>query len=639
MKSKNLFLAIFLIPVFMLSQTKEERAKIASFSNKEANEKLMQNLKNEEIQRKSRLSAYFSANTGVNKIVKDEETGKVEIMDVLPNGELVYAKTDNAGAAITARANKLYSGGSLGLNIQGQNMTAGVWDGGNVRSTHQEFMVNGNSKVLQMDGTTLADHATHVAGTIAAQGIVSDVKGIAFNSSVNSYDWTGDLTEMLIEASGGLLASNHSYGFGSLSSLWFFGAYDSRAKSIDEICYNNPYYLPVFSAGNSRNSTESPASTQLVNKVGYDLIYGHGNAKNVLTVAAVGQVNNYVDEASVVMSAFSSWGPSDDGRIKPDISMKGVSVKSTLSSTNAATGIMSGTSMASPGITGVTLLLQQYHNSLYSSYMKAATLKGLILHTADETGNYLGPDYEYGWGLVNAEKAALTIRDKNLTMNKSVIEELNLLNGGTYTKTINASGTTPLKVSISWTDPQSPVANTGTVDPTTKYIVNDLDVKVTGPGGIIYYPWKGGGMSAPYDAASRNSQNSVDNFERIDIDNPSGQYTITITHKGALVNGEQPFSLIATSQNLNNALSTEENIMKNDDLILYPVPAITDLNIGSKKTNLTNYKIVDNSGRIVIMGKIDAERKINIRTLEKGQYIIIIRDSEGNYNGVRFIKK
>ncbi|UPQ77610.1 S8 family serine peptidase [Chryseobacterium nepalense] len=195
--------------------------------------------------------------------------------------------------------------------------------------------------------------------------------------------------------------------------MWFYGAYDSRAQTFDEICYNNPYYLPVVSTGNSRNDTSSPGSVQIANKGGYDLIFGHGNAKNVMTVAAVSEVSNYVDESSVTMSTFSSWGPSDDGRIKPDISMKGVGVRSTLSTSNTATGLLSGTTMASPGITGIVLLLQQYYKQLYSNYMRSATVKGLILHTADEAGYWAGPDYEYGWELVNAEKAVIAIRDKN----------------------------------------------------------------------------------------------------------------------------------------------------------------------------------------------------------------------------------
>ncbi|UPQ74939.1 S8 family serine peptidase [Chryseobacterium nepalense] len=74
-------------------------------------------------------------------------------------------------------------------------MIAGVWDGESARTTHQEFVVNATSKLTNMDGATNIDHATHVTGTICAQGILSTVKGIAFNASVLNYDWNDDLSE------------------------------------------------------------------------------------------------------------------------------------------------------------------------------------------------------------------------------------------------------------------------------------------------------------------------------------------------------------------------------------------------------------------------------------------------------------
>lgn len=637
MKKRNLLFLVLGLPMVAFGQTKEERERIASFSNKEGNTKLALELKQEDDQRKLRLSNYLAANPFVKKVIKDDESGRLEIMDVLPNGEIIYAKTDNAGSAITSRANRLYSGGSLGLNIQGQNMTAGVWDGGNIRYTHQEFMVNGVSKVQAMDGNSFAEHATHVGGTIAAQGIVSGVRGIAFNSSLLSYDWTGDLSEMLLEASSGLLVSNHSYGIGSLGSAWFFGAYDSRAQTVDELCFSNPYYLPVFSAGNNRGVNTPPSSTQMANKFGYDMIFGHGNAKNVLTVAAVKQVDNYVNDGSVEMSTFSSWGPSDDGRIKPEISTKGVAVLSTISGSDTATGVMQGTSMASPGIAGVALLLQQYYNSLYSNYMRAATLKGLILHTADESGQYLGPDYEFGWGLVNAEKASIAIRDKNLSTNKSIIEEKTLNNGTSYSTVINSSGTTPLKISISWSDPESLTYNSGSVDPTTKYLVNDLDVKVVGPGGITYYPWKLQGMQLPFDAATNTTTNDVDNFERIDIPNPNGQYTVIVTHKGTLVNNMQPFSIIATSQNM-SVLSVNDFDIDNNGLSIYPNPVKNQLNLVSKSNKIKDYKIVNSIGQLIITGNLLNEKNIKVDSLKSGEYILIVGDELGNYQSIKFIK-
>ncbi|AYN00484.1 S8 family serine peptidase [Chryseobacterium sp. 3008163] len=638
MKKYTFFLCFsFLFPIVSNAQTVEERRNIAKFSNQEGNSELAAILKKENFDRKIRLQNFITNNPTFPIIRKIGDIGIEELLDVLPNGEKIFARTTNSGAALTARAQNLYNGGSLGINIQGQNMIAGVWDGGNARNTHQEFMVGGNSKITLGDGSNFQPHPTHVAGTIAAQGIDVDVKGIAFNSSILSYDWDSDLSEMLDKASTGLLVSNHSYGTGSLSSLWFYGAYDSRAKEIDNICFNNPYYLPVIAAGNDRNNTTPPASVQINTKEGYDMIFGHANAKNAITVAAVNQVLNYVNPSNVVMSAFSSWGPSDDGRIKPDISMKGVNVLSTLSTSDTATGYMSGTSMASPGVTGVVVLLQQYYNQLYSSFMKSATVKGLILHTADEAGTTVGPDYRFGWGLINATKSAIAIRDKNSTTStKSVIEELTLNNTATYTKTITASGTSPLKISISWTDRQAPISNNGTVDSTTKYLVNDLDIKVS-KDGVDYFPWKLQGMSNTSAAATNTGTNDVDNFERVDINNPSGTYTITVTHKGNLFGNSQNFSLIATSDNL-ATLSTNEAIKANDTKVdFYPNPAKNYIQINEKDKDLL-INIYDVSGKLVLTSKL-VDNRVSISQLVKGGYIANFINKKGEIKSFKFIKE
>ncbi|WP_124639611.1 S8 family serine peptidase [Amniculibacterium aquaticum] len=635
---KKLLVIVAILPIFLNAQTAEEKRKIASFSNQEANAVLMQQLKVEEQQRLARLEQYLQAHPEVEKYQVSKDGQITELMDVLPNGEKIIAKTDNAGAAITARANKLYNGGSLGINIQGQGMTAGVWDGGSIRDTHREFVVNGTSKVELYDSASpFAAHATHVGGTIAAQGITANAKGVAFNSNLKSYDWTNDLVEMQAEAEAGLLLSNHSYMIGQLGSLWFYGAYDSRAKQFDQLCFNNPYYLPVVAAGNDRNSTVAPASTQIANKGGNDLIFGHGNSKNAITVAAVEQVNNYQNEGDVVMSSFSSWGPSDDGRIKPEISMKGVAVYSSVSSSDAAYGTMNGTSMATPGVTGVLTLLQQYHKQLYTNYLKAATLKGLVLHTADEAGYAPGPDYSFGWGLINAENSAKAIRDKNLTNSRSIIEERSLSNAAVFTKTITANGTGPLKVSISWTDPAYPTPNTGTVDPSTKYLVNDLDVKVTSSSGTVYYPWRLFGMSDYTNPAANDAQNNVDNYERVDIPNPSGTYTITVTHKGALLGGSQNYSLIVTSTNL-SSLGTNEAALKGDEILLYPNPTQDFLYFKNNNLIEANVTVLDLSGRIVLQ-KVIKDGRLNVQNLNKSEYLLIYKDKKGKEFSEKFIKK
>jgi len=635
---KKTYFLILLLPALYFSQTAEERRMIATHSDSVANARILNELNKNESERKARVDAYLLKNPTFKKRIEFGNSGVKEIKDVSPNGDIIFVSTYNFGAGTTARATALYSGGSLGLNIQGQGMRAGVWDGGSVRSTHQEFMVGGLSKIYLADGAPIANHATHVGGTIAAQGVSSLVRGLAFNSSISSFDWTNDLAEMVGEASTGMLVSNHSYGpeLTSNNQLWLLGAYTSDARAIDGFCFSNPFYLPVFAAGNSRNDTSVPYSMQMATKYGYDQIAGEAIGKNVLTVAAVEGVSSYTGPDSVVMSSFSSFGPSDDGRIKPEIAMKGVNVRSTTFTSDTSTGLMSGTSMAAPGVTGVVLLLQQYYNQLYSSYMKASTIKGLIMHTADEAGSNVGPDYEYGWGLINAEAAAKVIRDKNLTSDKTIIEENILSNGATFTKSISSNGSQPLKVSISWTDPQYPGQNSGTIDPNTKYLVNDLDLKITSSNGTIYYPWKLQGMAATLSAATNSSTNDVDNFERVDISVPAGNYTISVTHKGTLVGGLQNFSLIANGAGI-NTLSTNDNLLKENKIELYPNPAEDWINFKNYDGVEATVIILDISGRF-LKKEIVKNGRISVQDLVKGNYMLLYSDKKNRDKSFKFIK-
>src|SRR5690606_3289267 len=107
-------------------------------------------------------------------------------------------------------------------------------------------------------------------------------------------------------------------------------------------------------------------------------------------------------------------------------SAKGVNTFSSVASSNFAYGTMSGTSMASPSVAGGAILLQQHYNDLNQEFMLASTLKGLIIHTADEAGTAPGPDYRFGWGLMNTERAAEVISANGST---SHILELTMVEG------------------------------------------------------------------------------------------------------------------------------------------------------------------------------------------------------------------
>ena len=359
------------------------------------------------------------------------------------------------------------------------------------------------------------------------------------------------------------------------------------------------------------------------------------NAKNFLTVGAVNQVLTYTGPSSVVMSSFSSWGPTDDGRIKPEIVTKGVSVRSTLSTSDTASGILQGTSMAAPGITGVALLLQQYYNSLYPGFMRAATLKGLIMHSADEAGNYVGPDYEYGWGLVNAERAATIIQASQTQA--SLISELELTNSQTFTRTVSSSGVNPLLVSISWTDPAAIANTTNAIDPTTSYLINDLDVRVT-KGTDVYFPWTLD-PAIPYNEPLRNSDNFRDNFEKVQIDNPNGIYTITVTHKGSLSGATQKYSLIVSSANGVN-LSATNFALNENNILLYPNPTNEILNYSfASAVDLKSVSISDVSGKTIVSSTSDLSlQQINVSSLSSGIYFVTF-NTDTNSITKKFIKQ
>ncbi len=95
---------------------------------------------------------------------------------------------------------------------------------------------------------------------------------------------------------------------------------------------------------------------------------------------------------------------------KPDIVADGVNLLSSIATSNTAYATFSGTSMSSPSVAGSLLLLQEYYSQLHGgAFMRSATLKGLVIHTADEAGPGPGPDYQFGFGLVNMQKAAAVI--------------------------------------------------------------------------------------------------------------------------------------------------------------------------------------------------------------------------------------
>lgn len=485
-------------------------------------------------------------------VIENENGSKSELMKLTADGYPIYYTTDNVNAAKSTRVNFLHNAGGMGLNLEGQGMTVREWDGDRVRETHTAF--GGRVTVVDDPAGTLSGHSTHVCGTMIASATPAAVKGMAPQATARTFNWTNDESEALSEVQLGMLVSNHSYGVpltgtgGPLAS-WIIGAYIYDTAAWDEIAYLSPYYLKVASAGNDGNST---ANTDPIAS-GFDKLTFDKTAKNIMVVAnaqdAVIGANGVL--TSVAINSSSSQGPTDDFRIKPDITGNGTNLTSTNSATNTSTTVLSGTSMASPNIAGSLLLLQQHYKNLYNSFMRSATLKGLACHTADDAGE-VGPDPVWGWGLMNAKKAVETLNTNGLT---SWVSEENLSQGGTFSMNVNSLGTTPLIASITWTDVAGPINNGDTPNNPMRALVNDLDIRIT-RNATTSFPWRLD-PADPTGPAIRSTDNNVDNVEQVKIDTPAaGQYTVTVTHKGTLVNSNQKYSLVITGINSTFALNS-----------------------------------------------------------------------------------
>ncbi|MDA0989735.1 MAG: S8 family serine peptidase, partial [Verrucomicrobia bacterium] len=511
---------------------------------------------------------------------RGEVDGQTYEIAAVRDGRVYVRTTHNVNAAISTAADRLRQ---APYNLDGSGLTVAVWDAGAVRPTHQELV----GRVTLVNSVSAHTHSTHVGGTIGAAGVNAFAKGMAPNVNILSYDWNSDISEMAARGmsvpgeANKIQLSNHSYGFqaGWAGLTWFgswgsqesdgFGLYDSFCAQLDDVCYNAPYYLPFKAAGNDRNDSspfngqsftyfdQTGAHSKIFDSAtdpfddywdngGYDTIAYESNAKNMLAVGAVDDAvsGGLRSLADATMAAFSSWGPTDDGRIKPDLVANGVSLNSTLSTSDTGYGTVSGTSMATPNAMGSTALLLEHYGALFPGrYLLASAIKALLVHTADDLGNP-GPDYRFGWGLMNAIAAAEHLNaHARLTNAFRVVEDKVTLAEQTRTYDFLWDNISPIHATLAWTDPAGDVKNT--LDDRTPVLVHDLDLRIIAPDGVTNFPFV---LSATNPVAvATQGDNDVDNVEQVRIATPtvSGVYHAVVTVEGGgLLAAEQQFALM-----------------------------------------------------------------------------------------------
>ncbi len=516
-----------------------------------------------------------------------------EIAGLDDRGNPLYFTTHNVNAAISTGSNLLRTSP---YNLTASNLTIGMWDGGSGRSTHQEF----GGRLIVKDGAAAIDHATHVGGTLAAAGVVISAQGMATAALVDSYDWNSDKTEMTAAGAalprelGKILLSNHSYGYltgwayvngGNPFRVWEwhgdgttaagfdfdFGRYNTQARDSDSLAYSLPYYLVFRSAGNERTDNPSQGQTVALSpggttavafdsalhptgdgsyRSGYENIGFDAVAKNVITIGSVTDAvaNGLRDPSRASSSSFSSWGPTDDGRIKPDLVANGDGIYSALNGSNSAYGTSSGTSMSSPNAAGTSAqLVEEYRRLFPGSDMRSSTLKALLLHTANDLGN-TGPDYVFGWGLLNGKAAADLLRDHSANpMKKRLAEDKVASTRPSVSQEFVWDGVSLIRATLVWTDPAG--TSTTTNDLRSARLRHNLDLKIIAPDGTTHLPWVmpfvGQWTPQSMGLPATTGINNTDNVEQVLITAPavSGTYRVVVSYQGTL-SADQFYALL-----------------------------------------------------------------------------------------------
>ena len=450
-------------------------------------------------------------------------------------------------------------------SLTGNNINIAVRDDGTI--DNHDGLYN---RLTIIDNDTISSHATHIAGIIGSSNdLSSSPKKGSISPEVNIYSYntindTGFLSDFASAISYNAYIINNSWstnigweGGTFYDNQSLFGDYTTDTEDMDDFIYS--YYddsaVIIKSAGNHRNDygTGNPHDGTYYDNDGdyYNCIDPVGCAKNAITVGSVGTSSSQYQS-----STFSSWGPTDDGRLKPDLVADGYNLYSTLPDNEY--GYLSGSSMATAVVTGTTALIFQAFKDNFNFYPTADTVKALLCNYTVDLGK-TGPDFSYGFGLLDAEATIQAILNYDNSsgghFSKGIISETGEFFEYQFDITQNVNDDQPVSITIAWTDPPgSPSA--------TNALVNDLDLIVYNSSGTAFFPFYFKEYSDipthstdeytvdPTEQA-KTGINRYDNIEQVvifaDSENKleSGQYTIRISGYNISV-ANQVFACVST---------------------------------------------------------------------------------------------
>ena len=407
------------------------------------------------------------------------------------------------------------------------------------------------------DGSDEHSHGTHVAGIIAGNGATGEVDENGFLFGLGVAPGASLIGQRIFDAVGGyapppsfetLTRDAKRAGADIGSNSWgddTQGRYDLSAMEFDELVRDadaltpgdQPYILE-FSAGNAGPGGQTIGSPAV--------------AKNVIATGAA--QNDRPDlliygDGPDAMADFSSRGPCEDGRIKPDITAPGTwiaSLRSVYADDNNAWGEISqnymyqgGTSQAGPHVSGAAAVFVQYWRQLHTNATPSpALVKAALINSAtdmdetaigsieiDEDGEPIEvgfpqdanplPNMDEGWGrvdlpnLIGSTKNYQFVDQSVLLMNNQHFEQRILV----------GNSAEPLKITLAYTDvPGSPV--------TVPALVNDLDLEVLAPDGQVYH---GNQFNAGESIPDVSGFDTINNVEAVHLSAPvAGEYIVRI---------------------------------------------------------------------------------------------------------------
>ena len=492
-------------------------------------------------------------------------------------------------------------------DLDGSGQIVAVADSG-LDEDHGDFgtRVVGNFDVIG-DGSTAdkhSGHGTHVACTVLGDGTKGGYAGVAPDANLyfqamendNTGNFQSPSLNYLLNTAYNSGARIHTNSWGS-SAASNQGKYTSESEDVDDRAnnydrvYNGVEGLTIlFAAGNDGPNAGTVSSPS--------------TAKNSVTV---GNHQARYNGAPDNLMSGSSRGPTDDGRIKPDIIAPGGYVRSCraqeaqdiVGSSWQSTWYLeyTGTSMATPNAAGASALIREYLLEIAQRPSpQGALIKALLVLGAQDINTRDIPNNDEGWGRVNLKETLAPSQGRGIWVDdRSVLSNTGQSKSYVFNVTFANS---QLKTVLAWSDARgSRFSN--------NQLVNNLDLEVESPDGTIYL----GNDFANGRSTTGGTKDDVNNLEVVLIDTAmKGIWTVRV--KDGLHGGSntQPFAIAVSGQGVND-LRPDPQVVANSMILNVSIPQVGDqVRLTTEVFNAGNIKAESVDLAFVIDG-VEEDRK------------------------------